>query len=171
MTHQRGLTLIEIMIGLLVLSVLAMASSPFTARWSQENNITQSGTQIGEMIAIAKARASLNTASVIADQDNDAVSMLCRIDNTLYVKEASSASPTMDCADAQLITVREATLPLMAQVFTNTDENNREPWECACFTSRGLLTTLGDQCALCSADLKFFVHAGTSANGQSYEYR
>jgi prepilin-type N-terminal cleavage/methylation domain-containing protein len=167
MTRQAGLTLIEILIGLLVLSLLAMAASPFTSRWSQENTITQSGTQVGEMIAIAKARAVLNSASVVADAVQDAVSVLCLNGRVLQVREAASSSPTMACDDANLVTTREAVLPQGAIVLGS----NRIVWQCVCFNSRGLITVLDAACAACSTDLNFFIHAGAIENAQNYTYR
>lgn len=149
---QRGMTLIELMIVVALVAILAMALSPFTARWVDSARLTQSQGIMEQAIGQARASALRNPAAI---SGNAPASMLCSTANTivLYVPIASDTS--LSCPDT--------TPP--SQPWSNavpapvTFKQNTATWSCTCFNNKGLLTQQGS-CANCSNSLTFLITSG-----------
>jgi len=58
--HERGVTLIELMIGLAIMAMLLLAALPFGARWAQGNRQLQARSLLWEGVSQARSIALRN---------------------------------------------------------------------------------------------------------------
>lgn len=138
---ERGFTLIELMIVILIIGLMVLVASPFTTAWSNSASVTKYEGVIKYAITLAKTAAMRNEAGVAGDAQASAVCVSAGNDR-LYVTQASvngaGVITEADCALSGTV-IYQADLP--ANLTVNKAANNA--FEMAdgdglCFNNRGL---------------------------------
>lgn len=148
---QKGITLIELMITILIIGLLAVAASPFTSGWVKDARVAEGAAMLEEAVGRAKAAAMRNTARVTGDSP---ASMLClsatKTKVNLIVPATAGQVLTCNATPAW-------SADLSSVVTIKVDDLD---WGCSCFNNKGLPTKPAT-CNTCSDKLKFqFFHTG-----------
>lgn len=155
---QKGVTLVELMIVILIIGLLALAASPFTSTWVKNARTAEGASAVEEAIGRAKAAALRNTARIIGDKP---ASLICLTDSntkvSLIVPSSTVPAPSCDTAAAW-----SADISSIVSIKTIKD-GTASSWACSCFNNKGLPTKEGTVCGACSDSLNFkFSHDGHS---------
>lgn len=152
MKHQKGFTLIEIMIVIAMIALLALATMPMGGSWLRSADLQRTEGQLLEAIGRAKAGALRNPSGTIGD---DPVMAICLDSTLLQVLQGSGGSPP-DCSGTIGAQIWKADLDpgvTITEVGTN-----GATITCACFNNKGLLTT--NSCTSCTSSTTFTLTAG-----------
>lgn len=156
---QKGVTLIEMMIVLLIMGLLALAASPFTSGWVKDARVAEGAASLEEAIGRAKAAAMRNTAKITADSP---ASMLCISSSKTKINLIVPANATQvlscDLTPAWSVTISDQATIKVADL----------DWACSCFNNKGLPTKAA-ACNVCSDKLKFqFFHTGVERETHNF---
>lgn len=156
---QRGLTLVELMIVLLILGLLAIAASPFTSGWINDARLAEGASVLEEAVGRAKAAALRNSVRVTGDNP---ASMLCLSSDKTKIRLVVPASATavISCDSTPLWSGD------IAKAITIKVEDL--DWACSCFNNKGLIIKPA-ACNTCSSKPTFqFFHTGEKREEHSY---
>ncbi|HTF96772.1 MAG TPA: prepilin-type N-terminal cleavage/methylation domain-containing protein [Cellvibrio sp.] len=149
---QRGVSLIELMIVLLIIGLISLAVSPFTSEWVAQARVAEGASALEEAIGRAKSAAMKNTAGVTGD--DKPASRICISDSKINLVVPAGATGELKC---DLTPIWSTTIS--HQVTIKTDDLD---WLCSCFNNKGLLIAK-DVCNTCSKNLNFrFFYPGDS---------
>lgn len=156
---QKGFSVIELMIVLLLLGMALAKGIPFTVEWVNSARVTDAESALIEGVGFAKAKALRNSNGVI---EGRAVTALCYNQGQFSVYEGDDNAKPAAC-DASL------DRPWMQSIASNVDikvANNA--FSCICFDAKAQITQTGN-CALCASSTTFDIAlGGTSTNVEVY---
>ena len=152
------MTLIELMIVVLLIGILAVATTPFTASWFDNSRLTETIGIVEQAVGKARSAALRNPS---ARSGNQPVSMICN-DNTnhvMHIVEYSLATATLSCdAASKSWNTKLATRVVIKAVAADASSAN---WSCTCFTNKGLIPLPAPAaCSACSTTLKLTISSG-----------
>ena len=158
-THrQRGLSLVELLVGLVVLSVLVSLAAPSFSRIVAEQRLRQVGSEL---------RISLATARSEAVKRNEAVSLI-KQGSDWSTGWCIEAGKTSNCSaqPIQQFNVASDQITVLKDGATAGTEINFNPWGRVTSCPEFLLSTTaaGSACALClvvTTDGRVESHAGS----------
>ena len=149
---QKGVSLIELMIVLLIIGLISLAVSPFTSEWVAQARVAEGASALEEAIGRAKAAAMKNSALVTGD--DKPASRICLSDSKISLVVPANTADELKC---DLTPIWSTTIS--QQIKIKTDDLD---WLCSCFNNKGLLAAKG-VCNTCSKNLNFrFFYAGDS---------
>ena len=156
---QKGFSVIELMIVLLLLGMAMAKGIPFTIEWVNSARVTDAESALIEGVGYAKAKALRNGNGVI---EGRAVTALCYDQGQFAIYEGEDNSKPAAC-DVSL------DRPWMQSIASNVDitvANNA--FSCVCFDAKAQITQNGS-CALCANSTTFDIAlGGTSTNVDVY---
>lgn len=165
---QRGVTLVELMIVILIIGLIAAAASPFTSSWVKDARVAEGAATLEQAVGKAKAAALRNTARVTG---NKPASMLClsASGTSVGLMLPADASQELKC---DLTPTWTAALSDIVSVKTLDKDDVATDWSCSCFSNKGLPIKDGAQCGACSDSLRFrFSHDGhTGDEGDKHNF-
>lgn len=157
---QRGVTLVELMIVILIIGLIAVAASPFTDRWVSSARISESVAAMEEAVGRAKAAAMRNTIRVTGDKG---ASRICFANATLKVVVPTAANQDPSCDSTPLWSAK------LADKVTIKVPNSID-WSCSCFNNKGLLTKVGG-CNVCSDTQSLdFYYSGVADEANPHKF-
>lgn len=148
---QCGFTLIELMIVVLIIGLMVLVASPFTAAWSNSAAVTKYEGEMKYAIALAKTAAQRNEAGVDV---GGRVSAMCVSagNDRVYVLQATNGAGVIaeaDCAPSGAV-IYQVDLPGNLAITKLGDNSAFEmaDGDGLCFNNRGLqvITTAADKC-------------------------
>ncbi len=134
--HQRGLTLIELMMVITLLAILIVAAAPLSGLWVREADITGAGGELTQAVGHAKAAALRNRIGATA---NNPVSAICITNNTLTVRQGSGNTAVNCTAPGAGDTLWSTQLDTDVTI-----ESASVAVSCVCFDNKGYFTTQGN---------------------------
>lgn len=160
MRRQQGVTLIELMVVVLLLGLLALASSSLTSHWGYEAKVTETLGLMEQAVGQARSAALRNPAAIRGDNP---ASMLCSDGSRVRLVLPTVAVNNLSCSGTAPAEPWSGTLPGGIAV-----KESNSAWACTCFSSKGLPFRSGSVCGSCSATLDFEIsstgNSGDPAN-------
>lgn len=96
MSHQYGMTLIELMIVIVIIGLLAVVASPFTAAWLHEAQVNEAKSLLHRAHSEAKAVALRNPDGVV---DNEIAASVTLDDDNGVIVVCEGAAGGAGCTD------------------------------------------------------------------------
>lgn len=156
---QKGFSVIELMIVVLLLGMALSKGIPFTVEWVNSARVTDAESSLIEGVGFAKAKALRNGNGVI---EGRAVTALCYNAGNLSLYEGDDNAKPAAC---------DATLekPWSQAFSSNVDiKVAGAAFSCVCFDAKAQITQTGS-CALCASATTFDIAiGGTSTNVEVY---
>ena len=156
---QRGMTLIELAITLVLMAMLLLMAIPFARAWVDSNRQLQVRSQLWEAVAQARALALRNPSAISLPDHASALLLYNAAANTLSVEPvaSSTASSTTDIPvtwSANLVS--GARMQVMDAAATETTSNvlaeaAGQPLSCIAFNDRGQIADVGTTIPGCMA--------------------
>lgn len=145
MSHfNSGVTLIELMIAIALVSILALVAVPLTVSWSNQAKLTETAGILDQAFGRAKASALRNPAGVAGT----AASALCFAGDRVSLRLAEDAGTPADCGAANTPSW-SAALP---GGITLSPAGTTNPLSCVCLSNKSLLLSGGADCGGGCAD-------------------
>lgn len=156
---QKGFSVIELMIVLLLLGMALAKGIPFTVEWVYSARVTEAESALIEGVGFAKAKALRNSNGVI---EGRAVTAMCYDNGQFSIYEGDDNAKPAAC---------DATLdrPWMQSIASTVDiKVAGNAFACVCFDAKAQITQNGN-CALCASSTAFDIAlGGTSTNVEVY---
>jgi prepilin-type N-terminal cleavage/methylation domain-containing protein len=150
---QKGFSVIELMIVLLLMGMVFAKGIPFTLEWVNSARVTDAESALIEGVGFAKAKALRNGNGVI---EGRAVTALCYNQGQFSIYEGEDNAKPAAC---------DVTLdrPWVQSIASNIDiKVANSAFSCICFDAKAQITLTGS-CALCASSTTFDIALGNQA--------
>lgn len=156
---NRGFTLIELMIVVLIVGLMLLVAAPFTRTWTDSAKLTEAKGILTQAVGVAKASALRNPAGAhrkgvmilgVSTMVTGTAAAVCIDDSTNKIKvlEATIAA-SAECPSTGRV-IWQANLPIgvavVGELVAGTDTNI----DCLSFSNRAFNLSVGGACALTS---------------------
>ncbi|MHA6909961.1 prepilin-type N-terminal cleavage/methylation domain-containing protein [Ralstonia pseudosolanacearum] len=142
--YERGVTLAEIAVVLIIVALLALAAVPLSGAWITQANVSLGQTLLVQGAAHAKARALRNTSNATGAVGT---AFLLLTNRSVCVQEQAPSS--MNCTGA----VWSASMPVAATL-------DGSDTQCIAYSNAGLPTTAAVGGTSCSTTGSFVLNSG-----------
>ncbi len=157
--HQKGMTLIELIIVIALLAILAAAAAPFTTKWVESARITETHGILEQAVGQARAAALRNPTALSGDTP---ASKICNDSTGVHIVLPIASNSVLDCASPPA-------QPWLNKLPLNTTiKQGANDWSCACFNNRGLLTNSTASCTGCATSLALTIIAGSENDTKTF---
>lgn len=155
MRHNRGFTLIEVLIVIAILAAVILLAAPLTGSWTADASIQESEGQLKEAIGRAKSIAQRNQMMAVGETP---VAAICISDTkALTVRKGGENTPPSCAVNPAGTQVWQAQISQKVAV-----KNGVNTVSCICFNNKGLISTAGN-CAACTSSTELNLAVGNQS--------
>lgn len=147
--HQRGVTLIELLVGLVILVLMLGVALPYTSAWIDNNAVIESGAVLQQATTRTKAMAIANPQAII---NGSAAAYVCANASNVFVQPVNATT----CGSGF---VWQGALKSSVSVKVGTAD-----WRCTGFDTSGLPIALTLGSTACTTSTSLTISKGDTSD-------